>query len=209
MIRVLFCVLLVAGCGPLNSGSPAKKAINGLVSMVRGEEAPETPLITEELAQADEFLFVTIRRLGAVIPMSLAQRNGAVDTWIAPTGATVALENDILVATRGLGFDVAGIDPTGTSAAIAAGGGASQRRHGFLNARDQIELALMDCVVTKVGREVVELAAGPAELTKFEESCEGRQLVFKNEYWTNDEGNIIRSIQVLSPELGFLLLERA
>ena len=65
------------------------------------------------------------------------------------------------------------------------------------------------CQVTKIGKEDVEMPRGTQTLIKFEESCEGRRLVFKNEYWIDSTGDIVRSLQVTSPELGFLLLEKA
>ena len=209
MMRSVLLFGFLASCGPLNQGSPPKAIAGQVFSQIRGEAPAEQPLITEELAQADEFLFVTIRLLGAVIPMSPAAQTGDVQTWIAPTGATVALENEILVATRGLGFDVSGIDPIGTRAAIVAGGGSSSRTHGFLTPTDQIDTLRMDCTVTQVGSEDVDMPRGTVSLTKFEEECSSPRLIFQNEYWTDDDGDIVRSLQMLSPELGFLLLERA
>ena len=208
-LTALLVLLVTASCGPLNRGSPVRGAVDLAIDKIRGVEEEEAPLVTPELVNADEILFVTLRRQGALIPMTKATTVGDVDTWVSGGGATLALENGVLVASRGLGFDLSGVDPIGTVAAIRAGGGSSQRTHGFLNNLDQIDTFSMSCQVSDVGEEEVELPRGPMTLNKFEESCRGQRLVFKNEYWASEEGEIVRSLQMLSPQLGFVLLEKA
>lgn len=211
MIRLcaFFALLNAASCGPLNNGSPVRGAVDLAMNTIRGAEKEEAPLVTPELASADEILFVSLRRQGALIPMTKATKVGEVETWVSSGGATISLENGVLVASRGLGFDLSGVDPIGTVAAIKAGGGTSDRTHGFLNTLDQIDTFAMSCEVSEVGPEEVELPRGPDTLTKFEESCRGQRLVFKNEFWANEDGDIVRSLQMLSPQLGFVLLEKA
>lgn len=206
---LLSVATLLVACGPLNQGSPVRSVVDFAIDKARGTEEAEQPLVTQELVEADEILFATLRRQGTLFPMTKATQTGAVDTWIASGGQTIALESGVVVATRGFGFDLSGADPTGTTAAIAQGGGNSQRSHGFINTLDQIDRFSMSCDVVQVGPEEVQMPRGVQTLTKFEESCRGRRLVFKNEYWTDDEGDIVRSLQMISPQLGFVLLEKA
>ncbi len=205
----ILCVLGLTACGPLNQGSPLEGAVTTIASAVRGTDAQQQPEITDALVNADEILFVTIRNFGTVTPMTKDTVVGARETWISDGGATVTLEDGILVATRGLGIGLSGADTFGTRAAIRDGGGTVQRTHGYVDVLDQTRLAEMECQVTQIGQEEVEMPRGTQTLTKFEENCEGRRLVFKNEYWVDDTGDIVRSLQVTSPELGFLLLENA
>ena len=209
LIAAAFAVL--SACGSLNTDSPARAGFELALNTIRGNDAPTQPVVTDELLNAGEdgILFVTLRQQGVVLPMTLVGRSGAVETWKGPTGITIALENQIFVASRGLGYDLMGADPIGVAAAIAAGGGTATRAHSFLNSLDQIESLSMQCEITRVGAEEVELPRGAQTLTKFEEECAGGRLVFKNEYWTNSDDEIVRSIQVLSPQIGFVLLERA
>lgn len=201
----------LVACGPLNTDSPARKGYELARGLITGGDAEEQPVITEALLNAGEdgILFLTLRQQGVVLPMTLVGRSGAVETWKGPTGITVSFEDDIFVASRGLGYDLMGADPTGVAAAIAAGGGTATREHSFLNSLDQTEFYSLNCDITQIGVEEVELPTGPQDLTKFEEECAGGRLVFKNEYWTDSDGEILRSIQVLSPSIGFVLVERS
>ena len=202
-------ILLLTACGPLNSGSPLRDAVGTIASAVRGETGQDQPVITDALINADEILFVTIRNFGTVIPMTKDSVVGPRETWISDGGSTVTLENGILVATRGLGIDLSGADPVGTYDAILSEGGTSKRTHGYITTLDQTQLSEMDCEIISIGDETVEMPRGSATLKKFEEDCAGTRLVFKNEYWVNADGKIVRSLQVTSPQLGFLLLEKA
>lgn len=203
-------LLLLASCGPLNSDSPAKAGLDLAMGAFSQGENEQEPTITPELAAAGEgeILFVTLRQQGVVLPMTQIGQSGPVETWKSANGVTLAIEDGLVVASRGLGYDLMGVNAIGTLEALQSGSGQSAREHSFLNSLDQINSFEMSCDIARQGREEVELPRGKQNLTRFEENCSGRRLVFKNEYWLDDAGNIVRSIQVLSPALGFVLLER-
>lgn len=209
-LPVALALLVLASCGPLNSDSPAKAGLDLAMGVFSQSDEAQEPVITPELAAAGEgeILFVTLRQQGLVLPMTQIGQSGPVETWKSANGITLALENGLVVASRGLGYDLMGVDAIGTLEALETGSGHSAREHSFLNSLDQINSFEMSCEITKQNREDVELPRGVRQLTRYEENCTGRRLVFKNEYWLDGAGNIVRSIQVLSPALGFVLLER-
>ncbi len=198
-------VPLLVSCGPL-----AKSDLADRVKQVAGQISgtappPPPPSLAPEIANAapGDVLFVKIIARDAVAPMTKVAQNGGAITWISPGRVTLSFEDGILVATRGLGDDLMGVDPIGVRAALNAGGGVATRRQSFLTSEEQIVTRDLKCEVTRQGPEEIQTIVGERVATKFEEDCRGPALIFKNTYWLSG-GEIIRSRQAVSSGVGFI-----
>lgn len=196
-------LLALSACGPLNDGGLGTGALERFTGI--GAE-PAAPTLAPNIANAapGEILLVTIRNRNAVAPLTKAQVNGNTIAWISPGEVTMTFRDGILISTRGLEEDLMGADISGVRAAIRAGGGTVTRRHSFLNSLDQIRPRDMTCTITRGTQETLTMVNGPAEATKYEESCTG-EMVFTNSYWVDPAtGDFLRTLQVVSGGVGYI-----
>ena len=202
----LSLALVLTACGPLNEGRGTPAFLSQLLST---EDTSAAPAIPPEIANAGpgEVLLVTLRARGAVAPMLRTGQNGNRVTWASPGKVSMTFEDGILISTRGLGDDLMGADIGSLASAIRAGSGTVQRKHSYLNSLDQIVTNEVTCTITSGGTETVGLLAGPANLRKVTERCEGRRLVFENTYWLRGS-QIIKSLQAIAPSQGFIETEQ-
>ena len=209
-ILAVTCTALVS-CGPLSKGGVGDTLINAgkLVTGLGGGAEEPAPSPEMASAQPEDVLVISIAALGLATPTVRVGQNGSVSTWRADQGFSFSFDNDILVATRGLGDDLIGSDANGVRAAIAAGGGTVSRAHSYLGALDQIVLRETTCTITRIGSEDVPTLTGSTRnLVRHNESCTGRTIAFENIYWTNEAGDIMRSQQLVSPSLAYLVTDR-
>lgn len=207
---VLGCLML-AGCGPLNEGGGAGPIGQLVLSRVAGPQTA-TPtnqgLPQEELAaNPGKYLRVNIRNQNRWDSMVRAGENGTRVTWVNPNNISMTVENGIVVATRGLPRDLMGADVSQTWAAIQAGGGNSQRTHEFLTDLDGISTELLQCRIASEVPETIERLQKTLNSVRFEEQCTGDALGFTNIYWVNRDGQMLRSLQAISPDAGYLQID--
>jgi hypothetical protein len=200
-------LLLLVGCGPIYEDSLGTKFLGAVQSAAGIGETPEpaTPALSPEVANAapGDVLLVKIIARNAVAPMTKVAQNGGAITWISPGKVTMSFEDGILVGTRGLNDDLLGVDPIGVRAALAAGGGTARRLQSFLTSEDQIATREVNCTITRIGSEELQIIGGARATVKFEENCKGPALEFKNSYWLAG-GKIVRSRQAVSAGVGFI-----
>jgi hypothetical protein len=139
--------------------------------------------------------------------MVQAGANGARTTWIDSASISLTLENGIAVATRGLRRDLMGADTEQTWNAIRSGGGTAQRQHDFLDDQDQISTRVLQCSIVLKGSDAVNRLQQTYAATRFEEKCTSELLSFTNIYWLNRAGAMIRSVQAVSPDAGYLQID--
>ena len=210
LAKTLCSGLIFAGltaCGPLYEESLGNTLLEAAQTAtgLGGASAPAAPALTPAVANAapGDVLLVKIIARNAVAPMTKVAQNGGAITWISPGEVTMSFEDGILVGTRGLTDDLMGVDPVGVRAALNAGGGTAYRLQSFLTSEDQIVTRELTCEVNRVGAEDIQIIGGTRTATKFEETCKGPALEFKNSYWLAG-GDIIRSRQAVSAGVGFI-----
>ncbi|WP_373636804.1 YjbF family lipoprotein [Yoonia sp. BS5-3] len=202
----------LTACGSIGDdgvGAQLADVATGLVSGQSAEAAPSAAVITEEelVNNPGKFMRVNMRRLDRWDTMVPAATNGARVTWVDSENNTVTLENGIIVATRGLPRDIMGASANGTWAAIRAGGGNAQRTHEFLDDNDQISQELLQCSIDFKGADTVNRLSQSLNSRKFEEICRGETLQLTNIYWLNGSGQLLRSLQAISPDAGYLQID--
>ncbi|SFR55555.1 Group 4 capsule polysaccharide lipoprotein gfcB, YjbF [Yoonia tamlensis] len=201
--------LALASCGSLGqSGIGAR-----ITGMITGQEAapaaPENALVPAEemLANPGKYVRVNIRDQGAWVSLMQVAQNGARTTWIGQSNISMTFENGLLVATRGLPRDLLGSDVTQSWDAITNGGGSAERRQDYITDQDGISAVLLQCSIESEGSEQITREAITFETTRFKEVCTGDALTFTNIYWVGRQNSIIRSLQAVSPDAGYLQID--
>ena len=153
-------------------------------------------------------LFVEVEERGAGALLRPIAQNGVVTTWEAADGVTVALQRGVLVATRGLGFDLMSADVGAVRAAIARGGGSDYPRlMSYLDGENQIVFRAFRCVMTTAGREAIDSFGLARATTRLDETCYSLADPVVNTYWTGADGTIWRARQWVGAEAGHIVTE--
>ena len=196
---------LLAGCG----NDPAQTGLLGqfrqLAASRLGPSAPPpsaaqiraniTPELRAQLGNPT-LMIGTLENPPLASLLIGVQNNGTVTTFSTPDGVTFALERGVLVATRGLGFDLMSADAAQTRAALAAGGGSGAVRvHRYLDGENQTVIRSFVCDIARTA---------PGALR---ERCYGDGLQFDNSYRIGARGGIIASRQWIGPDRGHVVLE--
>ena len=208
----LFAIAAVAALGACG-----QQGGSGLLSqatqLVTGTSAPPAPRqaasVSEEelLSNPGKYIRVNIRELGAWDTLIAAGTNGNRTTWLGGLGTSVTLEDGVVVATRGLPRDLMGADAAQTVAAIRNGGGTSVRTHDFLTNQDQITQYTLECTIEVKGAEQVNRLGTSIPAVRFEELCRSEGLTLTNVYWMDASRRIVRSLQAVSPDAGYLQVD--
>lgn len=185
--------LLTAGCQQGAFESPGSD-----VQVVLSSEASSVRIVRSVTAPALE---VQIPARNARALLSRVGENGGVETWIAEDNISISLHDGVLVASRGLGFDLMGAGAAETHAALAHTDETVYRRQmRYLTGDNRSTYVTAGCSMKLVGREQF----GNQSLQRFEERCAARSESFTNVFWRDRRGEIVRSRQWLSPEVGYV-----
>ena len=129
-------------------------------------------------------------------------------TWLSEDNVSVVTENGLIVATRGLPRDLMAADVIESRRAVLNGGGQVQQTRETLSDRDQISRELLQCSIAPELAEMITIVEKQVPAVRFTERCEGESVDFTNTYWVDANGVIVQSDQFVSPETGYLRLER-
>lgn len=211
-VSLAVALLGLAACGSLREEGPGAQVAELATGLVtgRGEEAaPAASSVTQEqiLSNPGKFMRVNIRDLNRWDTMVPAAQNGSRVTWVDSENNSITLDDGIVVATRGLPRDMMGATATQTWAAIRAGGGNAQRTHEFLTDDDKIAQELLQCSIVSKGADTVRRLSQTLNSRRFEETCDGEGLQLTNIYWVNGAGRMLRSLQAISPDAGYLQID--
>lgn len=136
-------------------------------------------------------LVVTLEEAGVSSFAAESQTSGDVVTFSTLDGITFSFREGVLVATRGLGFDLMSADASGLRPLLATGG-TYRREHRYLDGDERIASRVFTCEVTP-GPEV-------------REACRGGGIDFENTYVpASTSGMFALSRQWVGPERGPLI----
>lgn len=201
--------LFLMSCGETDENSLTNQVAGLVFGGGEATPAPASPRVTEEqlLASRGQYLRVNIRDLERRDTMVPAGSNGARTTWIDSASISLTLDDGIVVATRGLPRDLMGADARSTARAIQAGGGTAERRHDYLTDQDQIVTNTLQCTISSEGSDEVARFGQTIPATRYQEVCTGEGLNLTNIYWVNGARGIVRSLQAVSPDAGYLQID--
>ena len=206
----LAALCLAASCGPLSKGTTAAQVGALAKARVAGAPQPSAPAGASAApanAAPGTTMRINIRDMDRWETLALAARNGNRITWVNGRDISVTTESGVVVATRGLPRDLMGADVSGTVRAMQNGGGNTPRTHEYLTNIDGISMELLQCRIASKGAETIETLQRPLNSVRFEEECASENLRFTNIYWLNRNGGMIRSLQAVTPEVGYLQID--
>ncbi|OOY20815.1 hypothetical protein BMI86_09905 [Thioclava sp. DLFJ5-1] len=198
-------LLALGGCAQLENLSNTV-TLSGSRSAGQGATAPTATAQGEGVGVKVVTQTAPARGLEVVIPsrdanatLSLAGRNGTVETWRTDDDITVSVDRGVVIATRGLGDDLMAADSGPTLAALRGTKiGAYRRTYRFLTADNHSDYVLLGCEMTTAGNETL---AGQ-NLLRHEEKCSNPKMTVTNIYWTNKKGRVQAGRQWVSPTVG-------
>lgn len=196
-------------CGEVDESDLGGQVVGLIRDRDSGEQAPAQLSVTQEqlLSTRGQFLRVNIRELERWDTMVQAGENGARTTWIDSARISLTLEEGIVVATRGLRRDLMGAETRATAQAIRAGGGTAVRTHDFLDDQDQIVTMVLNCEIASQGADAITRLGETINATRYEEQCVSDDLTLTNLYWVNNTRGIVRSLQAVSPDAGYVQVD--
>jgi len=206
--------LTVSSCGPLNEGNVAIGAVNALRQSVTGQPAgapaPTPAVLTRAQVDAAPGNFLVMNAYGGslVAPLVPGGTNGNRVTWLGAETLAITLEGGIIAATRGFPRDLMAADVSGVSRTISAGGGNVTRIHETLDDTDQISRQVLQCSIAPQGGETITILQKSFATSRYSETCQSDFLSFTNSYWVDGNGQIVRSLQAIAPEAGYVQLDR-
>jgi hypothetical protein len=155
---------------------------------------PKPPPLSEFVRPlSSTLLTIKIPARNADATLVLVARNQGVETWQTVDNVTVSTQNGVIVATRGLGFDVMGSDVRQTLTALAgrqAGQYVVKRR--YLTADNHSESVSATCTMSRSSQGL------------HIEDCQAAGVAFRNEYALDGSGRIARSKQWIGPDVQYL-----
>lgn len=189
-MKVLFyaaAISLLAGCQPA-------------LQRLAGSQAPAQAIISGAVLEGP-VMRVQIPSRGADAQLSRVAISNGVETWMAADNISLSFRNGVLVASRGLGFDLMGSEPAGTLTALAGQGKPVYRRQmRYLTGDHKSAYLMVGCRMKTIGLETI----GGQRLQRMEEQCQAHQDTFTNVFWRNGAGTIVQSEQWISREIGYL-----
>ena len=205
--------LAVTACGPLNKGNITTGAVQALQTRFSGAPAapvPTAPVLTRAQVDANPGGFMVLNAYSGTMVAALVAgaQNGNRTTWLSANGPSVTTQNGVMVATRGFPRDLMAADVDGVMRALIAGGGTATRVHETLSDTDQSVTQSFTCTVASQGRETIGILGRQIATERFGETCQSDRLSFSNSYWIDDSGKMVRSLQAIAPDSGYIQLDR-
>jgi hypothetical protein len=196
----------LAACGTTENlvGSMTKTALSDLTN---GEEKTAPPtmeqvkqaLTPELLAQAPGGVIIAYApKVQAMGILEERGTNGDVTTYATVDNTQISLRNGLLVASRGLGFDLMSADVTGPMHAIQSGGQGTDvvRVQSHLDGENLTKFTTFSCAYSKAPDDAIS------------EKCTSDTYGIENFYWLNSSGDVVKSQQWLSPQIGYVLIDQ-
>lgn len=200
LIPCLALVLGLSACGSnqddLSGARLLQSTATGFVAARRAAVKQPQPAFTQAMfSQVDtsvQLITVDGPDLWALtFPIA---RNGDVQTWQSVDKKTVSFRRGILVATRGIGFDLMSADVPAPGM-LARGSGGHTRTHVTLDGEDRPVRASFNCTATVVGPQTLTIAERNYATRHVREDCEGATGRFSNDYWFENGLNLRQSRQ--------------
>jgi hypothetical protein len=205
--------LAITACGPLNDGNIATGAAEALKARVSGAPAAPVataPVLTRAQVDANPGGFIVLNAYNGTMVAALVAgaQNGNRTTWLSANGPSVTTQNGVMVATRGFPRDLMAADVDSVMRALIAGGGTATRVHETLSDTDQTVTQSFTCMIASQGRETIGILGRQIATERFGEACTSDALSFTNQYWIDDSGKMVRSLQAIAPDTGYIQLDR-
>lgn len=168
----IMCVPLLAilfACGN-RSDNLLLDVTKELANSAAKEKAPAPSMAQQRAALVERarkagnsqpILLVELPQAGAVASLSIVGQNNGAISWIDPTGVSVVTRRGVVIATRGLGFDLMSSDTRGTMNALRGGASGYSRFHRYLNGEGLPQDITFSCSAARGGGQISETCTNP------------------------------------------------
>jgi len=193
----------LASCGSTQTDQPLLlRALSGLSPADEGAaSAPDVDQIRAALTPAVlarinvPTILAQVPARNAVALLTEVGTNQGVNTYLTADGISISLRDGMIVATRGLGFDLMRADTERPVVAITAPPQTISRAYDHLDGENHLVSVTYECAYVKIS----------SRQTK--ETCSSPQQRFENVYQRNQAGKIVSSRQWVSPQIGWINIE--
>ncbi len=197
----LAALLALVACGNTDTGLPTFSGVWAAITASDTEprinpEALRASLTPDVLSQTQsQLILVQVDSRDAVAVVSRVGSNGRVETYLTANGISFSLDAGLLVATRGLGFDLMTADVAETQIALQGKSPSAVRIHRYLDGENQVVAQSFVCTFSLLSPRTVQ------------ENCNSASQSFANSYTFNEVGRKVGSSQWISPQLGMIDIE--
>lgn len=164
-----------------------------------------TPAILDEIRQP--YLLVEIPSRQASASRTLFHQRGSIQDWRGADGISIILQDDVLVATRGVGADLLSADPVPPAVLRASRSEAYTRVYRHMDTENRLVTESYRCSTAPGGAALVDLIARQVATRRIIETCRGAndaQLPVINQYWVGtSDGLMSKSRQWVSQSVEY------
>ena len=222
-LRTRFCLgfilLLLAACSSKTQSSQELLLVEQVKSIFNksevGEQVNPRKVITRSMIDESNIPLILIEILNGDQIATLSAFPGSTlnEVWLSADGRTVTTQNGMLIATRGMNYDLMGADVGAAGYSLKktiAGNIEPQHRrlYKYLAADNQDKIIEFSCVFSKESQETIFIFEKLYKTLRVSENCESVGLQFKNTYWVEKNGMIRKSQQWHGKNIGLILIER-
>lgn len=135
---------------------------------------------------------------------------GIGQTWLGSDGATITLDQGVLLASRGMGNDLMGVSSSMPSWKNIKNNGTTYiRKTSYLGGNNQLNTKNLICSIENIGKlENIVIWDVDFTVKKYEELCKYNDLTIKNIFYLDDSQIVRSSYQYHSETIGYLKTER-
>ena len=171
--------------------------------------------ITKEIVEYIQYPLIEVRSNGIirqVLMIPLSTRN-QVRYFTSGSGQSLTISDNLVTKTKGINVELISIEPDKNSPIIKNipiknWPKTLERTYHFSSPSFKINSIKFICVMEDPLEENTVFLGKSINLFKVKEKCESINLNFENTYWSNDQGNIIKSIQWVSPKNIYLEINK-
>lgn len=186
-LGLCLCATLAGCASPLVKAAMARAAGPSAVSAVKPpKDSPQ--------------IYMTLVSRGIKFPMQLLDTQSNIKLWASTDGAQVALQDGILISTRGFGMDLMSA-AVPSLAALAADHG---RTHHYLDGADKPIRRSYDCTVAVAAKD-----ENMPNSTHLQETCRSDAGKITNDYWFSEGKRLVKSRQWISQGVGYAIFDTA
>ena len=171
--------------------------------------------IKTSLAQTDlgttPLLLAEMPRLGVAATLQPSDVANSIVTWRTGDDVTLSFDSGFLVASRGLPDDLMTSDVSSVAKGFFTNrrqGAVYARVNEYIGGEDQIVKVVFQCTQTVRTSETIKTFSSNRAVTRVSEECRSTTRDIENTYWIGADGTFWKSVQWVSPLVGYVETER-
>ncbi len=214
----LLTVLLISSCSVIESDkiNTTKSTLERLIELNKNSNQVKPIIdITKEIVEHVQYPLIEVRsndiiRQVLMIPLSTRDR---VRYFTSGGGQSLTISDTLVTKTKGINVELISVETDNTSPTIKqipirSWPKTLNRIYHFSSPNFNIISIKFTCEMEDPLEEKIIFLEKNLNLYKVREKCKSKNLNFENIYWSNDEGNIIKSIQWVSPNNIYLEINK-